>query len=365
MREAKSGFDLFLGAGLDQAVRLVVVHEWSRRWRPAVLLEAPLVLLVHVCLAPLRGYLWLTSFGLARQLTQLAPPLPSPRVRPYRPRYTIGLRVFGQDDRLLEARDAHPTDAHAAHRHLGSVLRAAHQRRLVAFEMLSDRPGHVHQAYFGGQPLMAAPYEREPGASERALTEAGLVVEATRNGMQVVQRDRRLPRAAAWVRLLLLAPVAPLCALGAGGRRWLREAWRDARGVPPRERRLALSPTALSYVVERGGVIEAEASLEARDWLAIAHAPAPHIAGGTLHRRPSVRLLSRNHQVAIDMPQAPARALSDTLLLLAQRLRAELADPSLPHAFVAAHCHRCASLIEMAVGTPCPTCGVTLPLDGP
>lgn len=360
MREAHSGFDLFLGSGLEHAVRLVVVHGWTRRLRLALLWEAPWVALAHLCLLPLRAWLWLTSFGLTPQLPRA---LPAPNLRLFDYGYTIGLRVFGQDDRLLDARDASPSDAVAAGRYLGSVLRAAHERSLVVLEVLGHAPERVHQAFFGGQPLMAAPTVRDEEASCSVLRSAGWRVEAGPDAVTFVEPERLVPRVVAWLRVLLLAPVAPLLALGSGGRTLLREALRDARGVPPRERSLVVRAESLEFSVARAGVVVERQLLNAHNWLSLSFAPAPTFDEPLVAQKPRLRMGCRDRCITPFLVRAPALgpALADVLVAVTRRLRAQRPELELAHAFVPSHCHRCGSMVSMQPGSVCPTCATAPP----
>lgn len=356
MREAARGFEWFLGAALDDAVRIVLVHDRGKRFRPVALLELLLFTLGFVCLLPLLILIGIVTAGADGEIEL---PFPWLRLRFFDRWHTLGLRIFGPDNHLIEARDARPSDRAAGDGYVGSVLQAASERGLVAIEVFGQEPGEVLHAYYGGQPLMSEPRVRNEAQALAVLTQLGFFIDDEGDAVTIGRRRARLPYVVILLRFLFVLALLPLLALSAGGRRWFGEALLDVRRVPPLEYRVTLRAETLELCEARGERAYRREVVNGSEILAVAHAPSLDYDRDVSRVPPRLRVLLRHRAIDTSFGdlEEGGQALADAIVTVTVRLRRARPELGLAVDFTEGHCPYCASLYALKAGTRCPTCG--------
>jgi hypothetical protein len=339
----------------DRLTRLEICYIRRRSFRWLVLLELAvgLTVLVVCCMFLLVGALLLLLLSGGDLDLDLDLPSLSPRFFAYS--QEIAIQGMDQEGASLFEVVHQPTSLAERDALVAQVLAAASQATLVVHERIEGPLPEALESWYGGQPLLAHPEQRDLEVSLSVLRQWDWEVEVHDTGVRLERFAKPVSRFWGAVELttnLLL----PLMLFGLDG--WghsFRRAWADLRGVPPASWQVSITADAVNAFWQRGPRVEHRVVMHASDLLGLAFSPTLGFDRDVSRNKAALTLVADNELVRSAIPLAPreGRALRDVLVGTAV-----MTWTGLPTTMIRpSRCPYCGGLYVFSADSPCPSCG--------
>lgn len=331
------------------------VRRRSFRWLVLIELLVGLVVLVFCCTLLIVGLALMMMVGDGDLDLDFDLPGLSPRFYAYWQEIVVqGLDKDGEvrfevthQPRTMAERDAL----------VAQVLAAASRASLVVHESMGEDVPEQLETWYGGQPLLAHPEQRDLQVSLSVLKQWDWELDRPEEPGLRLQRRASLPsRFWGVIELTISVFLLPLALFGSRG--WLRSirsAWADVRGVPAATWRVEVDEEAVRLRWQREDWVQDQVVLHATDMLGVAFSPTLGFDRDVERKPPTLTLVARDELVRTRIPlQArEGRAMCDAIVGAAiaswEGIPTTMLRPS--------KCPFCATLYTFEAETPCPSCG--------